>query len=269
MRNMTSALSSSSIAALCLPAAKSVSIEVVAETGSTNTDLLARIGSLSGPTLLLAEAQTAGRGRAGRGWYSAPGDTLTFSLAWKFKRSLHDLMGLPLAVGVVIANALASFGVKVQLKWPNDILKDEGKLGGVLIETAIAQQLLGSEVWAVIGIGINLAVPGIEVTGQPASAANIAEADRNAFMAALVSELCAALTVFDDQGFIPFMAQWNKLHAYAGLAVTIIDGGEVLHEGTAIGVDHIGRLLLDTGEGQIAVIAGDVSLRVTARAEER
>lgn len=262
MRNMTSAISSSLIAALCLPVAKSVSIEVVAETGSTNADLLARIGALTGPTLLLAETQTAGRGRAGRTWHSARGESLTFSLAWRFKRSLHDLMGLPLVVGVVIANVLASFGEKVELKWPNDILKDEGKLAGILIETAQAKQLLGNEVWAVIGIGINLAVPDVTTIGLATSAANIAPTERNAFMAALLGELCAALTAFEAQGFIPFMAHWNRVHAYAGQAVAIIDGGQVLYEGIAIGVDHIGRLLLDTHAGQIAVIAGDVSLRV-------
>ena len=271
MRGMTSPLSAASIAALCLPCANTVAIEVVAETGSTNADLLARIGSLSNPVLLLAEAQTAGRGRAGRVWHSAPGDSLTFSLAWKFKRAIHDLMGLPLVVGVTIANTLATFDVTTTLKWPNDVLKDGGKLAGILIETAVAKQLLSDEVWTVIGIGINLATPDIDAKQmrQAASAASTLQSKRNEFMAALLSQLCDAWAAFEAQGFVPFMAHWNKLHAYAGQNVAIIDSGQIQHEGTALGVDHIGRLLLDTTAGQIAVIAGDVSLRVKQAAKER
>ena len=103
MRNMTLPLSRQRLTALCRPAAQQVAIQIVAETGSTNADLLAALDQLSAPALLAAENQTAGRGRAGRTWQSAPGATLTFSLAWKFKRPVHALVGLPLAAGVVIA----------------------------------------------------------------------------------------------------------------------------------------------------------------------
>src|SRR3954471_1030166 len=133
--DMSHALSAQRLAALCRPAAQQVAIEVVAETGSTNADLLARIDGLVTPVLLVAEWQTAGRGRAGRNWQSEAGTGLTFSLAWKFQRPLAELTGLPLAVGVALAEVLALFQVPVQLKWPNDVLKDGGKLAGVLIET--------------------------------------------------------------------------------------------------------------------------------------
>src|SRR5437868_5078441 len=102
MHDMTIPLSAQRIAALSIEAARRVDIEVVAATGSTNADLLARLEQLTQPVLLLAETQTAGRGRAGRPWHSAPGAALTFSLAWKFARPLQYLAGLPLAVGVAI-----------------------------------------------------------------------------------------------------------------------------------------------------------------------
>ena len=238
-----------------------VAIEIVASTGSTNADLLARAATLQGPTLLLAEHQSAGRGRAGRSWLSAPGSSLTFSLAWHFDGGPARLAGLPLAVGVALADALGALGVQVQLKWPNDILKDGAKLAGVLIETQAAP---GGGLWAVIGIGLNLVMPDdIEAQiGRPvASAPWLARMERGALLAALADALAAALGKFGAQGFAPFCAPWNRLHAYHGQVVDIIDGGAVLHSGVAAGVDDSARLLLDTGEGRIAIAAGDVSLR--------
>lgn len=239
-----------------------ISVEVVAETGSTNADLLARAATLDGPALLVAEHQSAGRGRAGRSWLSAPGDSLTFSLAWKFDLALHQLAGLPLAVGVALAEALAACGVQVQLKWPNDVLKDGSKLAGVLIETQAAP---GSGIWAVIGIGINLRMPDdleLRIGRISAAAPWLARMDRDALMAALLAGLAAALGQFSQAGFGAFSARWNRLHAWQGRPVSIIDNGAVLHDGIAAGVDDSGRLLLDCASGRITVLAGDVSLRV-------
>ena len=238
-----------------------VAVEVVAETGSTNADLLARASTLEGPTLLVAEHQTAGRGRAGRSWLSAPGDSLTFSLAWKFDLPLQQLAGLPLAVGVALAGALAACGVQVQLKWPNDVLKDGSKLAGVLIETQAAP---GGGIWAVIGIGMNLRMPDEleERIGRSVAAAPwLAQMDRDELMAALLASLAAALGEFRHAGFGAFSARWNRLHAWQGRPVSILDNGSVLHDGLAAGVDDSGRLLLDCAEGRITVLAGDVSLR--------
>ena len=123
-------LNSAAIAAHCATGAAHVAIEVVDETGSTNADLLARCASLAGPTLRIAGQQTAGRGRAGRPWVSQPDASLMFSLAWPFKGPLHRLVGLPLAVGVALAESMTALGVPVQLKWPNDLLKDGHKLAG-------------------------------------------------------------------------------------------------------------------------------------------
>ena len=251
---------------------------MVAETGSTNSDLLARLHGLAPRHLLLAITQTAGRGRAGRSWLSSAETSLTFSLAWKFQRSLHELAGLPLAVGVVIAETMAQFDLEVRLKWPNDILRSGAKLAGVLIESSVAADKRA--VWAVIGVGLNVLPPGADIdwptahmdTGTalrgpairgPASRgpAFSSPLDRNLLMARLLDALAAGMNLFEEQGFEAFQSRWNALHAHAGQTVRIIDHGKVLHEGVAVGVDAGGRLLLDSAQGRIAVVAGDVSLR--------
>ena len=240
---------------------RGVDVKVVARTGSTNADLLARVADLARPTLLIAEHQSAGRGRAGRSWLSAAGGSLTFSLAWKFSGAPQRLLGLPLAAGVALAEAVAAQGVPVQLKWPNDVLKDGAKLAGILIETRGA---LGGGTWAVIGIGLNLLMPAeIEQRiGRSAAAAPwLARMDRDVLMAALLRALVVAMEQFEAAGFSAFRARWDGLHAWRGEPVVIIDAGTILQQGVAAGVDDSGRLLLDTAGGRVAVLAGDVSLR--------
>ena len=241
-----------------------VAVEVVAQTGSTNADLLARAGTLAAPLLLVAEHQSAGRGRAGRSWLSSPEGSLTFSLAWRFDGGPQALLGLPLAVGVALADTLGTLGQQVQLKWPNDVLKDGDKLAGILIET---QSAPGGGTWCVIGIGLNLLMPDEMEAQLGRSAAGmpwLARMDRDALMAALLDGLADCLREFTARGFAAFSARWNLRHAWQGETVVLLDGGVVRHEGRAAGVDDSGRLLLDTDEGRITVMAGDVSLRVKA-----
>jgi BirA family biotin operon repressor/biotin-[acetyl-CoA-carboxylase] ligase len=238
-----------------------VAVEVVGETGSTNSDLLARAASLSAPLLLVALHQNAGRGRAGRSFLTAAGGALTFSLAWKFDGPVQRLSGLPLAVGVALAEALGALDVPVQLKWPNDLLKDGAKLAGMLVETQSAR----GGTWAIIGIGINLTVPDAleqQIGRSVAGAPWLARMDRDVLMATLLDALATALTEFAASGFAPFAARWNRRHAWQGQEVTIVDNGAVLHTGRAAGVDDTGALLLDTGAGRVVVHAGDISLRL-------
>jgi BirA family biotin operon repressor/biotin-[acetyl-CoA-carboxylase] ligase len=243
--------------------AANVDVEVVAHTGSTNADLLSRATQLVRPTLLIAEHQSAGRGRAGRSWLSAAGDSLTFSLAWKFAGAPQSLLGLPLATGVALAEAVAAQGVPVRLKWPNDVLKDGAKLAGILIETRGA---LDGGTWAVIGIGLNLLMPDEmeqRIGRTVASAPWLARMDRDVLMAALLAALAGAMKQFEAEGFGAFRARWDGLHAWRGQPVAIIDAGAAVQQGVAVGVDDSGRLLLDTDAGRVAVMAGDVSLRLT------
>jgi BirA family biotin operon repressor/biotin-[acetyl-CoA-carboxylase] ligase len=241
-----------------------VAVDVVAQTGSTNVDLLARVAQLTDPLLLVAEHQSAGRGRAGRSWLSSPEGSLTFSLAWRFDGGPQSLLGLPLAVGVALAETLGTLGQQVHLKWPNDLLKDGDKLAGILIET---QSAPGGGTWTVIGIGLNLLMPDEMEAQLGRSAAGmpwLARMDRDALVAALLDGLADALREFAVRGFAAFSARWNLRHAWQGETVVLLDQGIVLHEGRAAGVDDSGRLLLDTSDGRITVMAGDVSLRVKA-----
>lgn len=249
------------IAAHCKADGRAIHIETVLETGSTNADLLARLPTLNGPVLLLAHQQNAGRGRAGRSWLSEPGATLMFSLAWRFAAPLHRLAGLPLAVGVALAETLGKLGVTVTLKWPNDLIKDGSKLAGILVES---QGAGSNTVWAVIGVGINLDMPAPleqRIGREVAAAPWLARMERAALMAVLLDDLAAALTQFGQAGFAPFCPRWNRLHAYQGQAVAIVDQGVIIEQGLAAGVDATGRLLLDTAHGRVEVLSGDVSLR--------
>ncbi|SHN42925.1 BirA family transcriptional regulator, biotin operon repressor / biotin-[acetyl-CoA-carboxylase] ligase [Duganella sacchari] len=255
-------LSAAAISAHCATSASHIAIETVAETGSTNADLLARIGTLPGPVLRIAENQTAGRGRAGRSWLSRPGAALMFSLAWRFKGPLHNMSGLPMAVGVALAETIVSLGVPVQIKWPNDLLRDGAKLAGILVET----QKTDDAIWAVIGCGLNLLMPDeleAQIGREVASAPWLAQMDRNQLMAALLGRLAAVLAEFDDTGFAPFTERWNALHAWHGKDVVLLDNGAVMQQGRAAGVDAIGRLLLDTDQGRVEILSGDVSLRLS------
>ncbi len=263
MPTMFSSLSVEHVLTLLPAHARSVEIEVVDQTGSTNADLLARLPQLCNPVLRVAARQTAGRGRAGRSWQAAPEGALLCSLAWPFFRPLQSLSGLTLATGVVLAEILQQFDVPARLKWPNDVLLGEGKLAGILVETA--PLLPGSGTWAVIGIGINLALPPAPILqGNAIAHAPQLLKQRNEVLAALVGALAEALPRFARHGLSPFVAEWNQLHAHANQDVVILDQGRLLHQGKAVGIDTTGRLILETSEGQVNVTAGDVSLRSQA-----
>ena len=243
-----------------------LSIETVESTASTNADLLARVGQMAAPVMLVADQQLAGRGRAGRRWHSQAESSLTFSLAWRFYLPVRSLSGLSLVVGIALADALARYGEQVQLKWPNDLLRDQKKLGGVLIETSTDPHADGA-LWAIIGIGLNLQQSERlqSEVGQPMSALSAAtSSDRDALLARLLDYLCMHLTQFEQDGFTNFAPRWNALHAHRDLPVHIIDRGQLLHAGVARGVDALGCLLIETPTGLRAVVAGDVSLRAVA-----
>jgi BirA family biotin operon repressor/biotin-[acetyl-CoA-carboxylase] ligase len=267
-----------------------IAIEVVDEIGSTNAALLERLekqadDTPTGPTLLVARRQTAGRGRAGRTWDS-DSSSLTFSVAWKFLQPIASLSGLSLAIGVILVEALdemislitpvsetflsTSQPQLLQLKWPNDILQGQKKLAGILIETISDSGLLREDSWAVIGIGINIK-PRADNQDflrpvDPLRSA-LPPIDRNGLLGLFLERLQEKLPIFSAQGFAPFRTQWNARHAHAGRRVDIMDHGKNRCSGIAMGVDSSGRLLLqiDDDDGPspkvIAVVAGDVSLR--------
>jgi BirA family biotin operon repressor/biotin-[acetyl-CoA-carboxylase] ligase len=253
-------------------------IERVAATASTNDDLLARIraagavGATSfAPRFLVADCQSAGRGRHGRSWHAAPGRSLTFSLAWQPSRT--DLAGLSLAVGAVLADALepSPATARIGLKWPNDLwlvdidaelpLRSGRKLAGILVETAP----LGVQRVAVIGVGIN--VNAQLVAGAASGVASLDEIDPGATpsstLARVAPALTAALERFDALGFAAFADRFAARDALRGHAVA--GAGDV--SGVAAGVSGDGALLVDTGTRVVAVTSGEWRLRLGERAE--
>jgi len=230
-------------------------VEVVAEVGSTNIELMGRVrDGLAGPVLLVAEHQTAGRGRLGRAWSSQPGDSLTFSLALTL--SPADWSGLSLAVGVVLAEALHP---RVTLKWPNDLWLDGRKLGGILVETAASAP--GSRA-AVIGVGLNLLAPAPEgLSTAPAGLRELLPAISAAqALQRVVAPLLDAVRAFERAGFAPFQPRFEARDALRGRAVRLSDG----LEGVARGVAADGALLVHTAAGLQSVHSSEVSVRPTA-----
>jgi BirA family biotin operon repressor/biotin-[acetyl-CoA-carboxylase] ligase len=259
MRPMSTPLIADQLPRLCRAAAQTIQFEVVASTGSTNADLRERLPGLAQPVLRVAEHQTAGRGRAGRSWVDARGDNLSFSLAWHFGGEMGQVAGLSLVVGVLIAETLRASGWEAGLKWPNDVLLNSRKLGGILIETVSARP----GTWAIIGVGINVHANAERDAAAGTETASLAPSgvDRHALLASLADGLAEGLPLFYAQGLAPFVPRWQALHAYAGEAVDLIERGTLLQRGIARGIDDMGCLLLDTHAGRIAVLAGDISLR--------
>ena len=240
-------------------------VDSLAVCDSTNSELMRRAesGAPAG-TVIVADSQTAGRGRRGRTWLSAPEASLTFSLLWRFNGSLAKLSGLSLAVGVGLARGLERLGAQgICLKWPNDVLLRNGpgfaKLAGILVELTTDRR--GTQ--AIIGIGLNLQPPSGDLP-QPAAGLSqslTAAPERHAVLAAILSELHAALEVFAAQGFAGVKADWQARHAWQGDLVEILGEDAPPLRGRCLGADDDGALLLETGGAIERIYAGDVSLR--------
>lgn len=262
---MNSSICSNRIVSGLSSQAKNIVIEVVNETESTNTDLLKRASKLAHPTVLIALKQTAGRGRHGKAWYSEQNGSLTFSLAWHFSSPVQQLSGLSLAVGASLAQTLHHIGMKITLKWPNDILREGKKLAGILIELpAEANRQVSGGIWVIIGIGINLVVSDemeAQIDQPAAEALWLSKMDRNKLMAKLLNGLTKTLTEFDQNGLAPFINTWNEFHSFSGEKVTIFENGQAQHTGKVIGIDEYGRLILENNGNRVLISAGDVSLR--------
>jgi BirA family transcriptional regulator, biotin operon repressor / biotin---[acetyl-CoA-carboxylase] ligase len=239
-------------------------VEILPEIDSTNSELLrrARAGRTE-PTLLVAEQQSAGRGRMGRTWHAAPGQGLTFSIGLPLAPAAWD--GLSLAVGVSLAGSLHA---DIQLKWPNDLWWRGHKLGGVLIETV---GMAAAQRYAVLGVGLNIATPNVsDASDTAASAALQAFTTPAAGLQQLVPSISAAqaleavtaplladLLQFEREGFAPFASRFAACDALLAQAVRCSDGVE----GVVQGVDATGALLVRTMAGVQRVHSGEVSVR--------
>ncbi|MBL8490509.1 MAG: biotin--[acetyl-CoA-carboxylase] ligase [Rhodocyclaceae bacterium] len=246
------------IAAALGPLAARFDVDVLDECDSTNSQLLdrAEAGAPSG-SVLVARHQTAGRGRRGRTWHSAPGDSLTFSLLWRFPATC-PMGGLSLAAGVAVARALEAADVAgIRLKWPNDLLRDGRKLGGILVE------LVPNSRWtAVIGIGLNRRLP----EAMPPEVAELAatlgpDPAADELLAHLLTHLLTTFEAFAPAGFPAVREAWLARNAHAGAMVRVLSDFEPPLEGRFVDVDEEGALRV-SASGQVRrLISGEVSLR--------
>jgi BirA family biotin operon repressor/biotin-[acetyl-CoA-carboxylase] ligase len=239
---------------------------VVEECTSTNEVLLKAEG-LEYPSLLAAEHQSAGRGRRGRRWHSATGNGITFSLACQVGRPLRELAALSLVAGVAAARALRALGVPASLKWPNDLLVNDRKLGGILVES----RSVAGKTLAVIGLGINCRTDRAleRRLHRPIAALDIylQPVNRNRVIRKIAGEFLHALEAFESRGLDAVRGEWEAMDAHAGrrLSVRLADGRVVT--GIDAGLAKDGGLQLRTRAGLRAVTSGRVvSSRTSLRA---
>jgi len=259
------------------PVLPGFTVEVLPTVDSTNTELMRRFRAAgpaaAEPVLLVAEQQSAGRGRMGRAWQSRAGDSLTFSLGMALQPA--DWSGLSLVVGISIAESLqpAAPGAdqpRIRLKWPNDLwladARGERKLAGILVETASWGELR----YVVIGVGINVrALAWDTAAGAPGQPDALAPAalqeilpgvDVGQALALVAAPLVQAVQAFGLFGFAPFQARFAARDALSGRAVRLSDGTQ----GMAHGVGENGALLVHTAAGMKEITSSEVSVRPIA-----
>lgn len=231
---------------------------------STNQYLLdlAKYGAKSGHACV-AEYQTAGRGRRGKTWISPFGGNIFLSQLWRFSTGPAALGGLSLAVAVALGNALERFGIReFSLKWPNDIVVQEKKLAGILVE--ISGEAAGPTA-VIVGIGLNVKLNSNDAKqiDQPWTDINTlhpGEISRNQMVGTLLSELMKMFTKFESGGLSPFLEKWRQWDTCLGKKV-ILHFHDRQIEGTARGIDDRGALQLEVNGTVHTYHAGEVSLR--------
>jgi BirA family biotin operon repressor/biotin-[acetyl-CoA-carboxylase] ligase len=231
----------------------------------TSTNELAMRQAVAGNKgyVCVAEQQTAGRGRRGRHWVSPYGCNVYMSVVWEFAGGAAALEGLSLAVGVAVVDALAKVGVDgLQLKWPNDVLYNGKKLGGILLEmTGDAAGICQ----VVVGVGLNIAMSEstqnkIDQPWVGLSAIMQLPVSRNVTLALLLNELIPLLNGFEVDGFGRYRSRWQQLDAFSGKEVMVKLGADDV-QGLSRGVDVSGALLVETVDGVRSFNGGEVSLR--------
>jgi BirA family biotin operon repressor/biotin-[acetyl-CoA-carboxylase] ligase len=269
------------------PDAERFQIEIKDVVDSTNTYLIGRAaGGAPAGTVAAAELQQAGRGRLGRVWHSGLGDALTFSVLWRFEAGAGALAGLSLAVGIALVRALTRLGAgDIRLKWPNDLLANGAKLGGILIE--MQGDTLGPSA-AVIGIGLNIKLstqtralvdqPVADLTSLcsdavaphpdarrslrfPMHGERAPLIDRNAVLAAVLADLAHVLDTFSARGFEPLKAEWERAHAFVGEEITLRFPTGITEPAIVRGVTGSGALLVEQGGSLVAVHSAELSVR--------
>ena len=239
-----------------------IELEVLDLVDSTNSRLMKIQRNDFIPMVCVAEQQSAGRGRRGRQWFSSHG-SIIFSIRRRFRATPEKMMGLSLAAGIAVVEALSSLGAEnIGLKWPNDILWRRRKLAGILVEMGTS----GSELRAVIGLGMNYTLPETYSSdiGQPW--ANISDTmpagvpDRNIIIGHLIAHLLSAFTDFEKSGLTPFVSRWENFDLLKGKQVDIYSNDKTV-SGIALGIAEDGALRVQQGYTEKKFYAGEVSVR--------
>jgi BirA family biotin operon repressor/biotin-[acetyl-CoA-carboxylase] ligase len=240
-------------------------IETHWEIDSTSSELARRIPTLDDLAFVMAETQSAGRGRRGRVWLSPPGMNLYLSVLKRFDGGFASLSGLSLAVGVMLIRALDELGIRTAgLKWPNDVLAGHAKLAGILVE--LSGEYSGPCA-AIIGVGLNIRLPDSvrERAAQPvtdlADLAGGLPPGRNQVATAVVSALAEGLLAFERHGFAAFAAEYAANDLLRDQPLRIVDPRGDYHA-TGEGVDERGALRVRRADGErVTVDSADVSVR--------
>lgn len=250
-------------AAMGAAADRLAALEVVATTISTNQDLLERPPGAIHRVARFAERQTGGRGRRGRAWFSPFARNVYLSLGWRLERGSADLGHLPLVAALAVARAVTAIGHRDHgVKWPNDVVTPEGKLGGCLVETRNGPD--GARV-AVLGVGLNVRLagaPGVDAIDQPWAdlATRLPAVSRNTVAGVLLAALVDALEAFEADGFAPFEADWARYDVLAGRRVTV-SGGGITARGRCLGLGPRGGLRVQCDGVVTEHLAGEVRIR--------
>lgn len=238
--------------------------DVFADIDSTNSHLLRQPPpSAQHLSVALADHQTDGRGRHDRAWISAPDASVCLSAAYTFRKPPRELPPLTLALGLGIARRLMSeIDVSIGIKWPNDLLADGGKLGGILTEVHSATD----RATVVAGVGINVApharladVSRDENAPRPTDLVTLLQAppSRAQLAAMLVNAMFETFVTYDQAGFGAFRDAFASVDWLAGKRVGVaMPNGAI--RGVAAGIDRDGRLRVDTGSGVSHVLSGSV-----------
>ncbi|MBM7062702.1 bifunctional biotin--[acetyl-CoA-carboxylase] ligase/biotin operon repressor BirA [Pseudomonas sp. UL073] len=231
---------------------------------STNAEALRSLsGGTQSPVVVLAESQTAGRGRRGRDWVSPFAENLYYSLVFRLENGAAQLEGLSLVVGLAVLQSLRELGVSsAGLKWPNDILVNGKKIAGILLE------LTGDPAdvcHVVVGIGINANMRATdEAIDQPWTSVALelgALCDRTALVTVLNRRLGECLRLHREKGFSALRAEWEANHLWQGCSAVLTSGAQCI-EGRVLGIDNQGALRLETNDGERHYSGGELSLRL-------
>ncbi|MFT5451558.1 MAG: BirA family biotin operon repressor/biotin-[acetyl-CoA-carboxylase] ligase [Enterobacterales bacterium] len=242
---------------------QSIELEIYQTLSSTNTYLLEKT-LLSDTNICFAESQTAGRGRRGKEWVSPDKSNLYFSIARLFTMNSSALSGLSLVIGITVAETLQQYcEQKIGVKWPNDLLVDNKKLSGILIEIKNQNDGICK---VVIGIGINIDMTSDEAESIDRPYINFKQCDlhkpllQNELASNLLNNLLSTLEIFNNLGFKAFIEQWNALDVWLNKPVILTVGDKEI-EGIHNGIDITGGLILNVDGERSIWTSGEVSLR--------